>query len=133
MLFRRELAPEDGLRGWIGDGGKLRVKFGGLGGVAERSDAGGQRGAGGGDYTGDLGLDAGVEIGLRRLESGEAGLKGGGFGLGTVAFGAEGFEVGGQHGQLPLQALNVGGCLGQQVGLGFEIPLEGINLGAGFG
>ena len=132
-MFRRELAPEDGLRGWIGDGGKLCVEFGGLGGVAERGHAGGQRGAGGGDDAGHLGLDAGVEIGLRRLESGDAGLKGGGFSLGTVAFGAEGFEVGSEQSNFAAQRIKMGGGLGQQVGLGIEIPLEGINLGAGFG
>ena len=32
LLFGGELAPEGGLRGRIGDGGELRVEFGGLGG-----------------------------------------------------------------------------------------------------
>ena len=133
LLFGRELAPEDGLRGRVGDGGKLRVKVGGLGGIARGSDAGWQRGAGGCDNAGDLGLDAGVEISLRRLEFGDPRLQRGGIGGRRIALGAERFEIGGQHGHLPLQALDVGGRFGLQVGLGFVIPLEVGDLGAGFG
>ena len=87
---------EDGLGGRVGDGGELRVEVGGLSGITGWGDAGWQRGAGGGDDAGDLGLDAGVEICLRRLEIRNAGLQGSGFTLGCIALGFERVDFGSQ-------------------------------------
>ena len=133
MLFRRELAPEGGLRGRFGDGGELRVEFRGLGGIAGGSDAGRNHGAGGGDNAGNLGLDAGVEIGLCRLQFRDAGLQGGGIGVRRIALGLERVDFGGKQCDFAAQRIKVGGRFGQQVALGGVIPAEVFNLGAGIG